>query len=98
MSGTTRFFHLGGVVTLPENAELHGSLMVMEGRRYMLGPALYEVEPCQPHPTILGEAAEGAPGYNLTYCRYESWPPGFELDNAVTMDLSQPLETEYFDG
>lgn len=96
MSGTTHFFHLGGVVTLPENAELHGSLVAIDGRQYMLGPALYAVEPSPPHPTILGEAATGAPSYNLTYCGYESWPPGFELDNAVTMDLSQPLGTEYF--
>lgn len=90
----TRLYRMGGFITLPSSSEPQEGSIQVDGRTYMLGPALYEVRPAAPAPSIIGEAAEGLPGYDVVYVPYQQWPPGLTIDNAVALDFSPPVDTK----
>lgn len=88
---------IGGLVFLPERAVVEGGMIHLDGKQYMVGPAIYEVRPTQQKfETALGPEFDAAAevSYEPVYLSYEDWPTGMALDNAVAVDLSEVIPTK----
>ncbi len=97
MSSVVHQVQVLALVMLPATAKLEENLIVMpDGQRYSLGPALYKVQPVPAgtYSTILADIPGATEQMSTEYLPYESWPQGLELDNAVSVAFSPPIPTE----